>query len=271
MAEGLYNEAFYAGQVGGSLRSARAYIAHLFALWRPESVIDIGCGRGAWLAACGERGVKRLTGLDGDWVSQEMMLDPTIAFRRTNLQEEIPAGEHYDLAISLEVAEHLPHASSDGFVRTLVVHSGAIVFSAAYVSQPGRNHINTQPHSFWANKFLSQGYLLFDFFRPQFWSDNGVEPWYRQNTFLYVRPEHPLNTLLTGAGHLPLQDARFVDCIHPWLYFGMLEQLAAMQQRAMMSQRSHTVGPQRVGRNDPCPCGSGKKFKHCHAGRDPGA
>jgi preprotein translocase subunit SecA len=21
---------------------------------------------------------------------------------------------------------------------------------------------------------------------------------------------------------------------------------------------------QKVGRNDPCPCGSGKKFKHCH-------
>jgi hypothetical protein len=23
----------------------------------------------------------------------------------------------------------------------------------------------------------------------------------------------------------------------------------------------------RVGRNDPCPCGSGKKFKHCHEAR----
>lgn len=23
----------------------------------------------------------------------------------------------------------------------------------------------------------------------------------------------------------------------------------------------------RVGRNDPCPCGSGKKFKKCHLGR----
>lgn len=22
--------------------------------------------------------------------------------------------------------------------------------------------------------------------------------------------------------------------------------------------------PPRVGRNEPCPCGSGKKFKHCH-------
>jgi hypothetical protein len=23
----------------------------------------------------------------------------------------------------------------------------------------------------------------------------------------------------------------------------------------------------RIGRNDPCPCGSGKKFKHCCAGK----
>ncbi|MNC86288.1 preprotein translocase subunit SecA [compost metagenome] len=23
-------------------------------------------------------------------------------------------------------------------------------------------------------------------------------------------------------------------------------------------------GGQKVGRNDPCPCGSGKKYKHCH-------
>jgi hypothetical protein len=24
----------------------------------------------------------------------------------------------------------------------------------------------------------------------------------------------------------------------------------------------------KAGRNDPCPCGSGKKFKHCHQGRE---
>jgi preprotein translocase subunit SecA len=24
----------------------------------------------------------------------------------------------------------------------------------------------------------------------------------------------------------------------------------------------------KVGRNDPCPCGSGKKFKHCHGRAD---
>jgi len=25
--------------------------------------------------------------------------------------------------------------------------------------------------------------------------------------------------------------------------------------------------PHNVGRNSPCPCGSGKKFKHCHLGK----
>jgi preprotein translocase subunit SecA len=30
--------------------------------------------------------------------------------------------------------------------------------------------------------------------------------------------------------------------------------------------QSHAVesGKHKVGRNDPCPCGSGKKYKHCH-------
>ena len=267
MAATPYDDAFYAEQVDGSLRSARAYLARLFALWRPDSVIDVGCGRGAWLAACGERGVARLSGLDGDWVSQEKMLDPAIAFRRADLQQEITGAERHDLAISLEVAEHLPPASSDGFVRTLVAHADAIVFGAAYVSQPGTGHINTRPHSFWADRFLAHGYRMYDFFRPHFWSDNEVEPWYRQNTFLYVRPGHPLDAALADAGHSPLPDARFVDCIHPWLYFGMLEQYAALQQRVMLSQRGPVGAAQPTGRNDPCPCGSGKKYKHCHGSR----
>jgi preprotein translocase subunit SecA len=31
------------------------------------------------------------------------------------------------------------------------------------------------------------------------------------------------------------------------------------------SPQSSTVrGERKVGRNEPCPCGSGKKYKHCH-------
>jgi preprotein translocase subunit SecA len=38
--------------------------------------------------------------------------------------------------------------------------------------------------------------------------------------------------------------------------------LEAVEQVAI-SQEPASSGP-KVGRNDPCPCGSGKKYKHCH-------
>jgi preprotein translocase subunit SecA len=28
--------------------------------------------------------------------------------------------------------------------------------------------------------------------------------------------------------------------------------------------RQQAISGQKIGRNDPCPCGSGKKYKHCH-------
>ena len=37
---------------------------------------------------------------------------------------------------------------------------------------------------------------------------------------------------------------------------------AARQQGARNPKDPTTWG--KVGRNEPCPCGSGKKFKHCH-------
>ena len=40
------------------------------------------------------------------------------------------------------------------------------------------------------------------------------------------------------------------------------------QADSRATQESEQEGPGRlgpkIGRNDPCPCGSGKKFKHCH-------
>ncbi len=36
------------------------------------------------------------------------------------------------------------------------------------------------------------------------------------------------------------------------------------QKTAVAKPYSHTAGGEKVGRNDPCPCGSGKKYKKCH-------
>jgi len=43
-----------------------------------------------------------------------------------------------------------------------------------------------------------------------------------------------------------------------------LNSLKALAQGAAAKQRTVKNMNERVGRNDPCPCGSGKKFKNCH-------
>jgi SAM-dependent methyltransferase len=262
MNDPLYNKEFYDLQVRGSLESARIFLGFLFARWVPNSVVDIGCGRGAWLTVCKELGSERLMGLDGPWVTQDMMLDPAIDFRSANLAEENALATSYDLALSLEVAEHLPPKASGQFVSTLVRASDAVLFSAAFVAQPGTNHINTRPHSFWARKFVADGYLLFDIFRQEFWDNERVEPWYRQNTFLYVRPNHPLHQVLIEGGHRSCKNIGFVDCIHPWLYSLVLDQLTRRSQP--VDEVANRAPNHEVRRNELCSCGSGKKYKHCH-------
>jgi hypothetical protein len=109
-------------------------------------------------------------------VTKEKLIDSTIEFRPTNFQQGISHTGVFDLAISVEVVEHLPSDAADRLVQSIAQSANAVVFGAAFIGQPGLGHINTRPHSYWAHKFVSNGYLLFDIFRPEFWSDNRVEP-----------------------------------------------------------------------------------------------
>jgi len=237
MTSGNYSNDFYDSIVAGSLRSARIYIEYLSKFWQPGSVVDVGCGRGTWLAAWAENGVRQLVGLDGAWNSPNQMIDKRICFIATDLEARIVLEEQFDLAMSLEVAEHLDPSTSSMFVASLAALSDAILFSAAFVGQSGENHINTRPHSFWAEQFFQHGYTLFDMFRPKYWSDERIEPWYRQNVFLYVRMAHPLYSLLTAAGHTPIDDSRFTDCIHPWLYGLALGEIQRLRDAIERSDR----------------------------------
>ena len=45
---------------------------------------------------------------------------------------------------------------------------------------------------------------------------------------------------------------------------GADEEAAAVQRLGQQQPQAYGEEFDRVGRNDPCPCGSGKKFKHCH-------
>jgi len=91
--------------------------------------------------------------------------------------------------MSLEVAEHLEPATAPQFVNSLATASDVVLFSAAYTQQGGTNHINEQPHSYWAGLFAGHAFAPFDLFRPVFWGNDEICFWYRQNVFLYVKRE----------------------------------------------------------------------------------
>jgi len=136
-----YDQDFYESQMEDSLRSARIYLAHLWKHHQPPSVIDIGCGRGMWLKASGELGAERLVGLDGPWNHQDLMVDPRIRFQAVDLNQRFAIDEKFDLAMSLEVAEHLPESSAHDFVASIASAADVVLFGAAYTGQGGTNHV----------------------------------------------------------------------------------------------------------------------------------
>lgn len=215
-----YGNEFYAMQMDGSYRSARRYVEFLYNLIQPRSVVDVGCGRGTWLKACLENGANLAVGIDGPWNTSDQMIDNRIDFRGADLTKPLPVkvGERFDLAMSLEVAEHLPEVAAHDFVKSLSMLSDAILFGAAFSHQGGTNHINEQKHSYWAALFAQLGYQPLDLFRPAFWDDEQVEFWYRQNTFLYVKSHSNVAKHFSALGHMPLKTVGFMDCVHPILF-----------------------------------------------------
>ncbi|MEO8260456.1 MAG: class I SAM-dependent methyltransferase [Acidobacteriota bacterium] len=213
-----YTDEYYKDQIAPSLESARIFLGHLWKYYQPQSVVDVGCGRGAWLKACHELGSSELFGLDGDWNNQAAMIDDHIRFRAIDLNRPFTLDGRVELAMSVEVAEHLEPASSAAFVESLTRAADAVVFGAAYLRQNGPTHINERRHSWWAHLFQKNGYVPFDLFRPSLWGDEQIPFWYRQNTFLYARKNSPVYATLKAAGFAELLDLRFLDCIHPVLF-----------------------------------------------------
>jgi SAM-dependent methyltransferase len=220
-----YDDSFYAAQLEQSLVAARAYAACLGKVYRPNSVLDVGCGRGAWLKAFGEAGAQRLTGLDGAW-NKGAMIEPAISFYAQDLEALSRArwtGERYDLAMSLEVAEHLPPDTSAGFVDMLCAASDVVIFGAAIPYQSGTRHINLRTQSAWAKEFAVHGYSAWDLFRPDLWGNDSIPYWYQQNTFLYLRNEHVMAEKLLACGVSRIERFETMDVVHPQLLASVAE------------------------------------------------
>jgi SAM-dependent methyltransferase len=182
-----YDSKFMAYTDQSSRHSAQRIAGIVREVLSIDSVLDVGCARGTWLATWKALGTGEIFGVDGDYVSTTDLLIPAERFLAADLSHSFDLKRVFDLVQSLEVAEHVSADSADVFVDNLVKHSkGIILFSAAPPGQGGEFHINEQPYDYWRKKFALRGYKPYDFIRPIIAADSAVSFWYRFNTLLYV-------------------------------------------------------------------------------------
>jgi SAM-dependent methyltransferase len=209
----VYNANFYDFVTPGSAASARVVLPILWDFCRPDSVIDVGCGGGGWARTAREFGATRVIGVDGSYVEATTLLIPIDDFVAHDLSQPLPQFDRFDLAVNLEVAEHLPEQRAESLVADLCRLSDVVLFSAAIPGQSGVNHVNEQWPSYWVRHFERCGYVCIDLVRPRVWEDPTVEFWYRQNVFVAVN-QHRADLRERAGEALPVAPPTW-DVVHP--------------------------------------------------------
>ena len=211
-----YDHTFFTNIAGGSQLSARRIVPTVTEWLAPRSVVDLGCGDGSWLAEFRRHGVDDVLGVDGHRLPSSLMQLPPSMFVRSDLRRRFSIDRHFDLAISLETAEHLPKARAEDFVGDLVRLAPHVLFSAAIPFQRGTHHVNCQWPDYWQALFARHDFLAFDLLRPAIWDDSSVEFWFRQNIVLYVEAATAERNPLLRQ-HLPSGRQPVRRLVHPEL------------------------------------------------------
>lgn len=204
----IYSREFYENRNALTDYSAKVIITQLSKyLKNVNSVADIGGGIGTFLRNASEIwGVnsKNLILCDGEYVQLDLLQVPKDCFAARNLEEGINISSKVDLAITLEVAEHLSPTRAESFVEELCSLSEVILFSAAAKGQGGEHHVNERELSYWEKLFEMRGYRAFDCIRPAIQEDKKIPFWYRQNIVLFVKSNNPLVDIIQESNdYLP--------------------------------------------------------------------
>lgn len=207
----MYDDSFYETSRAGMIQSAEALVPILMRdldIVSTARVIDVGCGEGHWAQAFASHGCD-VIGIDGGWHGDHLLGDRFIPH---NLRDPLP--EHlfgrFDVAVCLEVAEHLPKRRAESFVKELCRLAPLIVFSAAIPGQGGTGHINEAWPAYWCELFLNSGFYVNGDYRFAIWNDDRIENWYRQNLLVAWDVSQIPSPLPPTTSALPV--------VHPILY-----------------------------------------------------
>jgi len=176
-----FDDQLYERIRAGAQASAAVVAPLVYDLVQPETVVDVGCGEGWWGQAFADLGCPVVVGVERETPAVRA---PSVRFYLYDVSEAAPDIGAFDLALCLEVAEHLPEPSANALVGTLCGLAPVVLFSAGVPGQRGAGHVNEQWPDYWVERFEAQGFDVSGGLRWHLWDDDRVEPWYRQNLLI---------------------------------------------------------------------------------------
>jgi SAM-dependent methyltransferase len=188
----LYDSVYYERQEDEMRLSARGIAASIVErLPEVRSVVDVGCGSGAVMDMLRERGLS-VRGLDYSEAALRICRDKGLDVLKFDLEQGGDAPQlAADLALSTEVAEHLPPEAADSYVDFLVGVADIVVVTAATPGQGGTDHVNEQPNAYWIGKFAARGFAH-DPADTQSWREDwrarNVDVHRSKNVMIFRRP-----------------------------------------------------------------------------------
>jgi SAM-dependent methyltransferase len=240
-----YGEEFFIGQKDLSYKSARQVIPIVQQFVPIHSVCDVGCGVGTWLRAFLEMGVQDVIGVDGYYVDKRLLEIPDSAFLEADLSQPLRLDRTFDIAMSVEVAEHLPESRSISFVEDLTRLAPVVLFSAAIPRQGGTDHVNEQWQSYWATIFAQHDFVTCDVVRPLIWDNADIARWYRQNILLFCRRDYLVS--VPRLAHRQ-DDVLPLSVVHPQQYLEIWEEVNVHRSLQLLSRALQRALHRRVER-----------------------
>jgi cyclopropane fatty-acyl-phospholipid synthase-like methyltransferase len=213
----IYNKGFFERTQPASRRSAGVIVPIVMGLIRPAAVVDVGCGTGEFLRIFQDQGVQEILGIDGMYVDRSQLAISQECFRAVDLSKPFTLDKTYDMAVSLEVAEHLDPERASDFIKSLTQLAPVVLFSAAIPLQNGYHHVNEQWPEYWAQLFQTRGFQPVDAIRKRIWHNRRVEDYYRQNIFLFCT-EQFLKSSETLEKEFRETNRDMLSLVHPDLF-----------------------------------------------------
>ncbi len=185
----IYNRSFFTKNLEWNIPIAENLVNILIQFFNPHSVVDVGCGNAEFLQQFQRRGID-IYGYEGSQNAIDSAMVDKNFIVQFDLRDLITTKRKYDLALCLEVAEHIEMQFSKRLVENVTILSDTIVFTAAPPGQGGHFHINEQPKEFWFNLFENNGFYYDSGLSQKIQSEfreKKVIWWYSDNLMIFKR------------------------------------------------------------------------------------